>query len=115
MTPKLVPTKEGVEICPGPAGLKEWPHAAYNQRTGLLYTPVVERCAKYKSAKVKFQRSQLQEAAGRVRSRVTDGLQAGNAQLTRRAGEVTEKVRRRPGEGSGEAQALNGSEISSAE
>jgi hypothetical protein len=67
------------------------------------------------SARTAFQRQQLQEAAGRVRSRVTGGLQAGNAQLTRRAGEVTEKVRRRSSGGSGEAQALNGSEVSGTE
>jgi hypothetical protein len=35
------------------------------------------------------------DVVGQVRSRVTAGVQAGNAQLTRRAGEVTEKVRRR--------------------
>ena len=35
------------------------------------------------------------DMVGQVRSRVAGGLQAGNAQLTRRAGEVTEKVRRR--------------------
>lgn len=36
------PTPQGVHVCPGPAGLKEWPHASYSPRTGLLYTPVVE-------------------------------------------------------------------------
>ena len=41
---KLTPTPEGTLICPGPAGLKEWPHAAYSPQTGLLYTPVVEAC-----------------------------------------------------------------------
>jgi alcohol dehydrogenase (cytochrome c) len=51
---KQGPTPEGVEICPGPAGLKEWPHAAYNPRTGLLYTPVVEQCATFKVAKTEF-------------------------------------------------------------
>ncbi len=47
VTRQLTPTPEGVEICPGPAGAKEWPHAAYNPRTGLLYTPVVEACATF--------------------------------------------------------------------
>jgi alcohol dehydrogenase (cytochrome c) len=48
VTPRITPTKEGTEICPGPAGLKEWPHASYSRATGLLYTPVVEACADYK-------------------------------------------------------------------
>ena len=48
MTRKLIPTPEGVDICPGPAGAKEWPHATYSPRTGLLYTPVIEACARYK-------------------------------------------------------------------
>jgi alcohol dehydrogenase (cytochrome c) len=48
VTRKIVPTPEGVDICPGPAGAKEWPHASYSRRTGLLYTPVVEACARFK-------------------------------------------------------------------
>jgi alcohol dehydrogenase (cytochrome c) len=42
------PTPGGTHICPGPAGLKEWPHAAYNPITKLIYTPVVETCGTYK-------------------------------------------------------------------
>jgi alcohol dehydrogenase (cytochrome c) len=45
---KLTPTPEGTLICPGPAGLKEWPHAAFSPRTNLLYTPVVEACGVFK-------------------------------------------------------------------
>jgi alcohol dehydrogenase (cytochrome c) len=45
ITVKRTPTEAGAEICPGPAGAKEWPHAAYSPQTGLLYTPVVETCA----------------------------------------------------------------------
>jgi hypothetical protein len=41
------------------------------------------------------QRPQLQQTAGRVQARVTDALQAGNAQLSRRAGAVSDRVRRR--------------------
>jgi alcohol dehydrogenase (cytochrome c) len=48
VTPRITPTPEGVDICPGPAGAKEWPHAAYNPMTGLLYTPVVELCGTFK-------------------------------------------------------------------
>jgi alcohol dehydrogenase (cytochrome c) len=48
------PTPEGTEICPGPAGAKEWPHAAYSPRTSLLYTPVIEMCATFSSGETKF-------------------------------------------------------------
>jgi alcohol dehydrogenase (cytochrome c) len=54
VTVRRSPTPEGVEICPGPAGAKEWPHAAYSPRTGLLYTPVVELCATFRSGKTEF-------------------------------------------------------------
>lgn len=57
VTVKLRPTAQGTEICPGPAGAKEWPHAAYSPDTGLLYTPVVEQCAVYKSQPEKFAES----------------------------------------------------------
>jgi alcohol dehydrogenase (cytochrome c) len=42
------PTVEGTHILPGPAGAKEWPHAAYNPKTGLLYAPVIEAEANFK-------------------------------------------------------------------
>ena len=57
VTPRITPTEQGVDICPGPAGLKEWPHAAYSQTTGLLYTPVVEQCATYKVVRTEFKES----------------------------------------------------------
>jgi alcohol dehydrogenase (cytochrome c) len=42
VTPKVFPDKEGdpVHFWPGPAGAKEWTHAAYSPKTGLLYAPV---------------------------------------------------------------------------
>ncbi len=42
VTPKVFPEKEGdpVHFWPGPAGAKEWTHAAYSPDTGLLYCPV---------------------------------------------------------------------------
>ena len=42
VTPKVFPDKEGepVHFWPGPAGAKEWTHAAYSPDTGLLYCPV---------------------------------------------------------------------------
>jgi alcohol dehydrogenase (cytochrome c) len=48
------PTEQGTEICPGPAGAKEWPHAAYSQRTGLLYTPVVDACGTFRMKRGEF-------------------------------------------------------------
>jgi alcohol dehydrogenase (cytochrome c) len=54
---QLTPTKEGVEICPGPAGAKEWPHAAFSPATGLLYTPVVEQCGVFSTRKSEFKES----------------------------------------------------------
>jgi len=48
VTVRLTPTEQGAEICPGPAGLKEWTHAAYNPKTGMLYVPVIEACGTFK-------------------------------------------------------------------
>ena len=42
------PTAEGVEICPGPAGAREWTHAAYSRETRLFYTPIIDACATYR-------------------------------------------------------------------
>jgi alcohol dehydrogenase (cytochrome c) len=42
VTPKRYPEKEGepVHFYPGPAGAKEWTHAAYSPKTELFYVPV---------------------------------------------------------------------------
>jgi alcohol dehydrogenase (cytochrome c) len=42
VTAKVYPDKEGepVHFYPGPAGAKEWTHAAYSPDTGLFYVPV---------------------------------------------------------------------------
>jgi alcohol dehydrogenase (cytochrome c) len=42
VTPRRYPDKEGepVHFFPGPAGAKEWTHAAYSPDTGLFYVPV---------------------------------------------------------------------------
>jgi alcohol dehydrogenase (cytochrome c) len=56
-TVRLTPTREGTLICPGLAGSKEWNHASYNPRTGLLYTPVVELCATYRLGPAEFEES----------------------------------------------------------
>lgn len=49
------PTREGTHICPGPAGAKEWPHATYSRRTGLLYTPMMDVCATFKLIPTPFE------------------------------------------------------------
>jgi alcohol dehydrogenase (cytochrome c) len=48
------PTPEGKEICPGPAGAKEWSHATFSRQTGLLYVPVVEACATFHADSARF-------------------------------------------------------------
>ena len=48
VTARLRPTREGTAICPGPAGAKEWVHAAYSPRTGLLYAPLIDACATFR-------------------------------------------------------------------
>ncbi|MCC6591451.1 MAG: PQQ-dependent dehydrogenase, methanol/ethanol family [Bryobacterales bacterium] len=40
-----IPNYEGVEVCPGAAGGKEWNAMAYNPQTRLMYVPVIENCA----------------------------------------------------------------------
>lgn len=40
-----VPTYEGVEVCPGAAGGKEWNAMAYSPLLRLVYVPVIENCA----------------------------------------------------------------------
>ena len=54
VTDRREPTREGVEICPGPAGSKEWPHASYSRSTGLLYTPVIDACATFRTFPTPF-------------------------------------------------------------
>ncbi|HEX2138381.1 MAG TPA: PQQ-dependent dehydrogenase, methanol/ethanol family [Woeseiaceae bacterium] len=51
------PTPEGTEACPGPAGGKEWNHAAYSPRTGWLYAPVIESCATFTLVPGEFRES----------------------------------------------------------
>jgi alcohol dehydrogenase (cytochrome c) len=42
VTARVYPDEEGVPVhfYPGPAGAKEWTHAAYSPKTGLFYVPV---------------------------------------------------------------------------
>jgi alcohol dehydrogenase (cytochrome c) len=57
VTPRLIPTPEGTEICPGPAGAKEWPHASYSPQTGLFYVPVIDACARFKRGPTVYRES----------------------------------------------------------
>jgi len=69
---KLTPTEKGTEICPGPAGAKEWPHAAFSPKTGYLYAPVVEKCGVFKTRKQEFKES-LPYWGGEATARKTEG------------------------------------------
>jgi alcohol dehydrogenase (cytochrome c) len=54
LTARKEPTERGQHVCPGPAGAKVWNHAAYSPRTELLYVPVIELCATFKSSPEEF-------------------------------------------------------------
>jgi alcohol dehydrogenase (cytochrome c) len=47
VNPDAVPTYEGVDVCPGAAGGKQWTAMAYSPATRLAYLPVIENCATY--------------------------------------------------------------------
>ena len=47
VTVHKIPIPEGQEICPAPAGAKEWVHASFNPRTQLFYVPIIDACANY--------------------------------------------------------------------
>lgn len=49
ITDRREPTEEGREICPGPAGAKEWPHASFHPDLERFFVPVVELCAEFTS------------------------------------------------------------------
>ncbi|MBB5158561.1 PQQ-dependent dehydrogenase, methanol/ethanol family [Saccharopolyspora phatthalungensis] len=59
VTPKIYPEKEGepVHFWPGPAGGKEWTHAAYSPRTQLLYAPVQDVGAEVTRRRREFKES----------------------------------------------------------
>ncbi len=58
VSPDAMPTEEGVRVCPGAAGGKEWNPMAYHPGTGLAYVPVIENCAKFTSGKAFFIKGQ---------------------------------------------------------
>ena len=59
VTARIYPEAEGEEVHfhPGPAGAKEWTHAAYSQRTGLFYVPVQDTGAKVARRRREFKES----------------------------------------------------------
>lgn len=57
--PSKIPTPEGVEVCPGAAGGKEWNAGAYSPLTRLLYLPVIENCALFFNSGVEARRRGL--------------------------------------------------------
>ena len=50
VTNRKEPTKDGVRVCPGPAGAKVWNHAAYHPARNLLFVPVIELCATFRAS-----------------------------------------------------------------
>ncbi|WP_448608736.1 PQQ-dependent dehydrogenase, methanol/ethanol family [Geodermatophilus sp. URMC 60] len=59
VTPRIYPDKEGEEVhfYPGPAGAKEWTHAAYSPRTELFYVPVQDTGATVARRRREFKES----------------------------------------------------------
>jgi alcohol dehydrogenase (cytochrome c) len=54
VTARNEPTVSGKRICPGPAGAKVWNHASYSPTTQLLYVPVIDLCATFRSSSEEF-------------------------------------------------------------
>jgi alcohol dehydrogenase (cytochrome c) len=57
--PAAIPTYEGVTVCPGAAGGKEWMPMAYSPLARLVYLPVIENCAKFYNYGVKARSQKL--------------------------------------------------------
>jgi alcohol dehydrogenase (cytochrome c) len=51
--PAAFPTYEGVTVCPGAAGGKEWNAMAYSPLTRLVYVPAIENCAVFTNYGIK--------------------------------------------------------------
>ena len=54
--PEAIPTNEGVKVCPGAAGGKEWNAMTYSPVTRMVYVPVIENCAKFDNYGVEAKR-----------------------------------------------------------
>jgi alcohol dehydrogenase (cytochrome c) len=57
--PTAIPTYEGVTVCPGAAGGKEWMPMSYSPLTKLIYLPVIENCAKFYNYGIKARSKNL--------------------------------------------------------
>jgi alcohol dehydrogenase (cytochrome c) len=67
INPAAYPTVEGVEVCPGAAGGKEWNAMAYSPVTRLAYVPVIENCAVFLNYGVEAKRKGLPAGASGFR------------------------------------------------
>ena len=54
--PQAIPTVQGVTICPGAAGGKEWNAMSYSPVTRMIYLPAIENCAVFSNYGIEAQR-----------------------------------------------------------
>jgi alcohol dehydrogenase (cytochrome c) len=59
VNPGAIPTLEGVTVCPGAAGGKEWNAMAFSPLTRLVYVPAIENCAVFINNGVEAKRLNL--------------------------------------------------------
>jgi alcohol dehydrogenase (cytochrome c) len=59
VNPKAIPTLEGVRVCPGAAGGKEWNAMAFSPLTRMVYVPAIENCAVFVNNGVKARKLNL--------------------------------------------------------
>ncbi len=59
INPAAIPTVQGVEVCPGAAGGKEWNAMAYSPLTRLVYVPLIENCAVFSNYGVEAKKKGL--------------------------------------------------------
>lgn len=57
--PEAFPTYEGVTVCPGAAGGKEWNAMSYSPLTRLVYVPAIENCAVFTNYGIKTKARKL--------------------------------------------------------
>jgi alcohol dehydrogenase (cytochrome c) len=79
--PGAFPTYEGVTVCPGAAGGKEWNAMAYSPLTRLVYIPAIENCAVFTNYGVKAKEQGL--APGPSGFRYLDGEAYGKVMAIR--------------------------------
>ncbi len=54
--PRAIPTVQGVTVCPGAAGGKEWNGMSYSPVTRMIYLPAIENCAVFSNYGIEAQR-----------------------------------------------------------